>query len=238
MDAQQRYNKQLILLLFVIGLFGGVYPVYADSIPERAFIKSIKVHAQSYRLSCEARSAADWAGYWGVKVSETDFLQRLPRSDNPEEGFVGNPNDVWGAVPPASYGVHAQPVAKLLRQYGLPAQARRGMSWREARREIAAGRPVIVWVIGQMWQGTPQVYRTKNGEKVTVANFEHTMILVGYDTKTVQALDAYSGQRRVYKLKNFVQSWKVLGNMAVVYEQEETDKVDLPFRLNLPIVSR
>ncbi|MFZ5808688.1 MAG: C39 family peptidase [Chloroflexota bacterium] len=219
-------------------LFRGINPAYADSIPERALIKGIKVHAQSYRLSCEARSASDWAGYWGVKVSETDFLQRLPRSDNPEEGFVGNPNDAWGAVPPASYGVHAQPVAKLLRQIGLPAQARRGMSWREARREIAAGRPVIVWVIGQMWKGTPQVYRTKNGEKVTVANFEHTMILVGYDTKTVQALDAYSGQRRVYKLRNFVQSWKVLGNMAVVYEQGEAGKVELPFRLNLPLVSR
>ena len=64
-----------------------------------------------------------------------------------------------GQHPPASYGVHAPPVAELLREFGLQAEARSGMTWDELRAEIAAGRPVIAWVIGQIWSGTPQKYR-------------------------------------------------------------------------------
>ena len=50
--------------------------------------------------------------------------------------------------PPGPYGVHAAPVGRLLRAYGLPADDKRGLSWDELRAEIAQGQPVIVWVIG------------------------------------------------------------------------------------------
>jgi uncharacterized protein YvpB len=119
--------------------------------------------AQSLSLSCEARSAVDWADFWGVSIRERKFLSKLPRSDNPDTGFVGNPSDAWGQIPPHSYGVHAEPVAALLRDYGLQAEARRGMQWDELRSEIAAGRPVIVWVIGQVWRGTPVKYTASDG---------------------------------------------------------------------------
>jgi uncharacterized protein YvpB len=105
-----------------------------------------------------------------VKIGEKNFLNKLPRSDNPEEGFVGNPNDAWGNIPPASYGVHAKPVAALLQQYGLDAQARKHMGWEELKAEIAAGHPVIVWVIGQMTGGKAEKIKTKDGKWVTVAN--------------------------------------------------------------------
>lgn len=236
---RSNFSKTLSLMWVLIYLvFSRGIPASADSIPERASIKKIKAQPQSYRLSCEARSAVDWAAYWGVKLKEKEFVGRLPRSDNPEEGFVGNIDDPWGFIPPASYGVHAPPVAELLREYGIPAQARKGMSWRELRREIAAGRPVIVWVIGQMWQGKSIPYQTRSGKTVQVANFEHTMILVGYDDRTVQALDAYSGQRKVYPLRSFLQSWKVLGNMAVVYREERNEQVERPWRVYLPAILR
>jgi len=68
-------------------------------------------HGQSLPLSCESRSAADWASYFGVAIDELEFLGRLPISDNPEIGFVGDVNGNWGKIPPDSYGVHAGPVA-------------------------------------------------------------------------------------------------------------------------------
>jgi LysM repeat protein len=186
-----------------------------DSLPEAAYVSGLIGHPQGYNLSCESRSAADWAAYWGVSVGESEFLGRLPRSDNPDLGFVGNPHGYWGNIPPYPYGVHAEPVAALLREYGLPAQAHRGLNWDDLRAEIAAGRPVIVWVIGQMWPGTPVVYTAVDGSSTTVARYEHTMILVGYSAQTVHVLDASSGRQGTFPLSQFLTSWGVLGNLAV-----------------------
>jgi LysM repeat protein/uncharacterized protein YvpB len=190
----------------------------ASSIPESAYISGVVGLAQTYTLSCEARSAVDWAAYWGVDISESDFLQGIPSSDNPDRGFVGSFNDTWGLVPPRSYGVHARPVAVRLKEYGLKAEAHRGLEWDDLRSEIAAGRPVIVWIIGQMWNGTPLSYTASDGKKTTVARFEHTMILIGYDASHVHVVDAYSGWTQTYPLNTFLTSWSVLGNMAVFGE--------------------
>jgi len=187
----------------------------ADSLPESAYISGVTGHAQILTLSCEARSAVDWADFWGVKLSETGLLEALPRSDNPDKGFVGDPNDPWGYIPPNSYGVHARPVADLLNKRGFNVKARSGLTWDDLRAEIAAGRPVIVWIVGQMWAGAPVTYTDSNGKNVTVARFEHTMILIGYDASLVHVVDAYSGWTQTYYLNTFLNSWGVLGNMAI-----------------------
>lgn len=189
--------------------------VLADAIPAEARIVGLSGNSQRFTLSCEARSAVDWAAYWGVEIREKKFLNGLPKSDNPDTGFVGNPNGEWGNLPPQSYGVHAEPVAALLRQYGLQADARHGLSWDDLRSEIAAGRPVIVWVIGQMWRGVPVRYKASDGQTTLVARFEHTMILVGYDPSRVYVVDAFSGQLQTYPVKTFLASWRTLGRMAI-----------------------
>ncbi len=191
------------------------------SLPDSAYVAGVNGHAQSYSLSCEARSAVDLAAYWGFDIDENEFLQALPRSDNPDQGFVGNINEVWGRLPPHSYGVHAGPVAQALRDYGLRAEARYNLKWDDLRGEISAGQPVIVWVIGQMWSGTAVDYKAQDGRTVRVAAFEHTMLLTGYSTEGVQVIDAYSGQYQYYPLNTFLKSWAVLGNMAVVSSGED-----------------
>jgi uncharacterized protein YvpB len=216
MTSMSVRNFLASLLLGVFAALLAPLPVAADPIPDRATIEGIKGVAQSFSLSCESRSAVDWAAFWGVSIRERKFLSRLPRSKNPDLGFVGNPSDPWGEVPPKSYGVHAEPVAALLRDYGLQAEARRDMSWDELRTEVAAGRPVIVWVIGQIWRGTPLKYTPTGGHKTTVARFEHTMIVVGYTPATVYLVDSYTGQNQTHPLRDFLASWKTLGNMAIV----------------------
>jgi len=202
--------------LVVLGIILGLPTTgRATELPERAYVEGISGRKQSFTLSCEARSAVDVANFWGVDVTEKKFLKYLPRSENPDKGFVGSPNGVWGNIPPASYGVHAGPVAETLTQFGLDARAFVGLSLDDVRREIAAGRPVIVWVIGQMDRGSPIQYRARDGSIVRVAYFEHTMILIGYDPARVYLLDAYTGQEQSYPLKAFTASWKVLDRMAV-----------------------
>ena len=92
-------------------------------------------HPMISNLDCEARSAVDWAAFFGVTIDEPTFLSQLPSSDNPEKGFVGHYWDIAGGIPPNPYGVHAGPIAQLLRAYGLKANAGKGL-----RRGFISGR--------------------------------------------------------------------------------------------------
>jgi uncharacterized protein YvpB len=169
---------------------------------------------QTWPLSCEARSAVDWAAYFGVAIAEADFVSQLPLSDDPDLGFVGDVRGQTGQLPPYSYGVHAEPVAAVLRAYGLRASAERGLSWETVRAEIDANRPVIAWVVGQVWTGIGVDYTVPSTGRVTrVVPFEHTVLVIGYSGETVTVLDgAVTFQR---SLAQFMASWGALGNMAV-----------------------
>ncbi len=184
-------------------------------LPVKSSIKGIKGHSQSMPLSCESRSAVDWAAYFGKSINEYKFFNGLPVHDNPNKGFVGNVYGSWGQIPPAPYGVHAKPIAQRLREYGLNAQAVRGMTYKELKTEIAAGHPVIVWIVGHVGLGTPIPYTASGGAKTIVARFEHTVIVIGYTEHKVTVLDGSRVYTR-YK-KEFMKSWDVLENQAVIW---------------------
>ncbi len=192
----------------------------ADDLPPEAYVSGVIGHAQSHSLSCESRSAADWATYFGVPLSEEDILSRLPSSKDPETGFVGSPDGAWGNIPPHSYGVYPPPVVSVLNALGVPAQARHGLTWDELRADVAGGKPVIVWIVGQMWAGQAIGYQVDGGNKTVVAAFEHTMIVIGYNQTQIQVIDAYSGMTQTYPIKTFLDSWGVLENRAIVYSGE------------------
>jgi uncharacterized protein YvpB len=185
-------------------------------VPIEASISGVIGNAQNHNLSCESRSAVDWAHFFGVSITESDFQSNLPPSDNPELGFVGYVDDPIGQIPPNSYGVYAGPVAQVLRDYGLSATAWKGYTYDELQRQIAAGKPVIVWIIGNTWSGSPSTYTTSDGTTVTVAHFEHTAIVTGYDEYGVTLVD----NNMVYwrTTSAFLNSWNVLGNMAISAE--------------------
>ena len=106
-------------------------------------------------------------------------------------------------------------IAVRLREYGLKAQARKYLSWDDLRAEIAAGRPVIVWIIDTLSPGAPRYYNPGVGPYTVTAPYEHTMILVGYEPGKVHVVDAYTGRNQTYSLRTFMNSWKVLGKMAI-----------------------
>jgi len=184
-------------------------------IPERAEIEGIKGVKQSMPLSCEASSAVDWAAYFGVEIDEKKFFAGLPSDDNPEVGFVGDVYGSWGQIPPNDYGVHAGPIAQRLREYGLNAKSVRHMTLEELKAEIAAGRPVILWVVGHVRRGTPVPYQSSDGEETIVAKYEHTVIAIGYTESKIKVLD---GSRTYYIYQGeFMKSWNVLENQAVIW---------------------
>lgn len=185
--------------------------------PEASLIENIEGHKQAMSLDCESRSAVDWAAYFGIEIDEMEFVGKIPYSDNPEKGFTGDIDGDWGHLPPGPYGVHAGPIADVLNQYKLNAVAKKGLAWENIKAEISAGRPVITWVVGHVSAGAPVIYTASDGEKVIVARKEHTVIVIGYASDEVYILD---GEKRYTRdLTTFLNSWSVLGNMAILAEE-------------------
>lgn len=213
----------ILLLLFVLNSLVPRQAVQADDIPDSWYITGFKGFAQNHHLSCESRSATDLAAFWGVHFTEDEFLAKLPVSDDPDQGFVGNVDGTWGYIPPGPYGVHALPILKTLKAMGLKAREVTGMGKDDLKREIVAGRPVIVWVIGGMWYGSALSYTTGAGRETLVARYEHTMVVTGYNEYTVRVVDAGSGWTMNYYWSSFMSSWSVLGNMSVVVDGKAGD---------------
>ena len=199
-------------------------PEPTATLPAIVEIQGIQGTHQTYELGCEANCAAQMARFFGILINEREFQAALPLTDNPDTGFVGQVEGWWGAIPPASYGVHAEPVAAELRNFGLNAKAHRQYSMAEIRQEIAAGRPVMVWVIGGVRQGRATTYTAADGSVITVAPYEHTVLITGYGPDYFTFLDGQQVYQR--SLSQFADSWQVLENMAVT--------IDIPYLLPEP----
>ena len=185
-----------------------------EDLPAQAQIKNITGKKQALPLDCETRVSVDWAKYFGKTIDEITFQNRLPKSDNPDQGFVGNVNGTWGQIPPNDYGIHAGPVVDLLRTYGVSAYGHRPLKWDRLKAEIAASRPVIVWVAGSANRNEVPIYFTStDGHRTIVAHYEHTVLVVGYTQTTVTILDG--GTRINRTLDQFLSSWSALNNMAI-----------------------
>ncbi|MFN8597496.1 MAG: LysM peptidoglycan-binding domain-containing protein [Anaerolineae bacterium] len=189
-------------------------PLDADGLPLSAQIANIGGRGQALPLDCETRSAVDWAAFFGVAIDELTFFNQLPVSDNPDKGFVGSVHGAWGQVPPQAYGVHAEPIAAGLRAYNVSAVAQKNTDWKTVRTEIAANRPVIVWVTGHVDYGTGQTYTASDGSTTLVAPYEHTVMAIGYTADSVIILDGSSIYTR--PIEQFKASWGALGNQVVM----------------------
>ncbi|MEA3374793.1 MAG: C39 family peptidase [Chloroflexota bacterium] len=191
-------------------------PARADEPPPpSAAVEGVVGHPQERNLSCESRSSADLAAYWGVEFTEDAFFRRLPKSDNPRRGFVGNVDMPPGSMPPVGYGVYAVPVAATLRSFGLDAEAHRPLELESLKRELAAQRPVVVWATYDMQRPGVETWVSWDGVASTVVRWQHTFIVVGYDERGLSLIDAFDGQTKRFSYQAFVPAWDQLGRMAV-----------------------
>jgi len=189
-----------------------------SELPLTASISGLYGSPMLYTLDCESQSAVDFARFFGVSIDKLDFISRLPYSDDPEEGFVGAINGAMGQLPPNDYGIHAKPIAKLLREYGVNAKAVRGWDLDKIRNEIASGRPVIAWIVNMPFEIDSQEYTASNGNTTRVARYEHTWIITGYNMNVFTVVD--SEWTYNVKISTFQQRWDALGNQAIVFRGE------------------
>lgn len=187
------------------------------SIPASHYIDDVYGMAQMTTLDCEMRSAVDWARAFGIIIDETEFISKLPYSDDPEMGFVGEIDGEMGQLPPDGYGVYPPPIASILRDYGLNAQSVKNMTYEDIQREIANDRPVIVWIVNLPFEIDQSIYTASNGNTVPVARFEHTWIVTGYNLSTVTVVDSEWTYNVI--LETFLERWAVLENRAIILQE-------------------
>ena len=187
-------------------------------LPEKYYLYDFVGHRQAYSIGCEASVAVDLAKYYDVFITEYDFQMALPKSDNPDLGFVGDVNSIWGQIPPNAYGVHAAPVAATLTNFGVPSEGGKGYTLEDIKTQLAQSKPVIVWVIGGMVYSEPVEYVDSQGNVSIVAPYEHVVVLTGYDDKVGTVRYNNNGRYADVDYEQFLLSWGVLGNMAVFHE--------------------
>jgi uncharacterized protein YvpB len=194
----------------------------ADDLPPSTLVEGLVGHPQEHDLSCESRSATDLAAFWGETFVEDDFFRRLPKSDNPHRGFLGDVDLPAGSMPPLGYGVYAGPIAANLRSFGFDARAEHEWSLEALKAELAAGLPVIIWATYDMRLPGPMTWTSSDGETSVVVKWQHTFIAVGYDESGVYLVDAYDGVTKFFPYDAFIPAWDQLGHMAVVVEGPTT----------------
>ena len=183
--------------------------------PHAALARRLGGRRQERRLGCEAQSASALLAAHGIPVPESALLARLPRSDNPDLGFVGDPDGEPGRLPPEGYGVHAEPVAAVLRSFGLEARAERGRDLTWLRGEVSSLRPVVVWVTADLVRDRPVALADSRGRRFLACRGEHTMLAVGATRREVALLDPADGRVRLEPWEDLDASWALLGRMAV-----------------------
>jgi uncharacterized protein YvpB len=194
------------------------WTAYADEPPPSALVEGLVGHPQEHNLSCESRSATDLAAFWEVVFAEDDFFRRLPKSDNPNRGFLGDVDLPAGSMPPVGYGVYVGPIAANLRSFGLDAQARQGWSLDDLKAELAAGRPLIVWATYDMQLTGVETWVSSDGAASVVVPWQHTFVAVGYDESGLHLVDAYDGLPKHFSYEVFAPAWDQLGRMAVTVQ--------------------
>ncbi len=187
----------------------------AQDRPPSAFVEGVVGHPQEHNLSCESRSATDLAAFLGMVFSEDAFFDRLPKSDNPRRGFLGDVDLPPGSMPPVGYGVYGGPIAATLRSFGVEAQAHSDWSLEALQSELAAGRPVIVWATYDMQLPGVQSWVSSDGETSAVVQWQHTFVAVGYDESGLYLIDAYDGVTKQFSYDAFLPAWDQLGRIAV-----------------------
>ncbi len=178
-------------------------------------------HPQERNLNCEFQSAIDLASYYGWPFTWEQLFEvvGIDPGGDPNLGFAGRSmNDPVGGLYPAGYGVYAEPIARGLRQLGMPAVAHSGQDLDWLKEQLAAGRPVVIWATYGLQPQPIVEWQSAAGVTVRAVPYEHTFVVAGYDFLGVWLDDPWGAVQRHYPWSALTASWALLGNMALTID--------------------
>lgn len=183
---------------------------------------------QSRNLSCESASACSLLRYMGYPCTDDMYVfNALPRSyDNPHRGFVGSVDSPAGSLPPgagsgqgSAYGIYVEALNEGLRAMGVRSNYTYNASLDTLRALLAQGVPVFITATHGMGaygeQPISYVPTDGDGRAITVIRYQHSYVLVGYDTAGFWAIDPWSGGIDYFANTRLEADWARLGRQAL-----------------------
>jgi uncharacterized protein YvpB/cell division protein FtsB len=169
-------------------------------------------YKQAHSLTCEASAASMVANFYRIPLSEEGITETLPRDENPNLGFRGRLDGVPGGL--TDYGVYAEPIREVLAANGLEATyVEDGLDG--ITKALNKEHPVIAWVTYRLRVEQPVEITLSTGQEVKMVNYEHTVVVTGYNQEGFWVNDPYDGKEHFYKSTDFARAFGYLDNMAL-----------------------
>lgn len=192
-----------------------------NSTPKRAILPNAYLYQQQRPLSCEyaATSIASQMGGWNI--SEYDFDEVVPLTENPHYGYRGNIWGEWGNT--TDYGLYPEPLHRALTSWGVPNQVIYAHGDADVlRHELNQGRAVVVWLA---MRGPINSFDVVGNDGVSyqLTQYMHVMTAYGFDESGVYLTDPGTAVWRHYDWQSFMEMWNVMDGMALsVYPKSAT----------------
>lgn len=91
---------------------------------------------------CEITATTMMLKYAGAKVTKMSLAKEMPRSSNPNKGFVGSPYSRSG------WWIYPKGLMKTVKKHVGSATNMTGASFKKMKTRINKGHPVVIWVAG------------------------------------------------------------------------------------------
>ena len=190
----------------------------------------LRFHHQEHELSCEAAALKMVFDYQGLRVSESEILERMPRDRTPHVGGVwGDPDsafvgDVDGEMGVSGYGIHSRALGQLASHWRKTRIIRSGRL-EDLITNLEQGRPLIVW--GYTHSGKTLNWKTRQGHPVAALANEHARVVYGFRGEATAptgfyVMDPRTGSR-FWPRQEFFENWDSLGRAGIVVYREPPD---------------
>lgn len=144
---------------------------------------------------CEITSWTMMADYAGITISKTEAADKMPKSSDPNQGFVGSPYSSEGG----SLVVFPGGLEDMTREYFGNYVNMTGCSYEQIEDKLRDKRLVVVWVTRLDGFGS------------------HTIALTGYDRESLYYNDPWTGEEEKIDREYFETIWAENEHMAMSY---------------------
>ncbi len=168
---------------------------------------------EQWPLQSELAAASLATAYWGAPISTDELLGMLAASDNPHEGFRGNPEGMWGMTD--DYGVYNEALAGAMTAFGFTVEAFYADGDAGAlTAKIDGGTPVVVWVTHDLIAQERTVIEDESGRYSLIPG-QHAVVVYGYNDEGVLVSDVSTGELTAWGWDEFMASWSLFDGMAL-----------------------
>ncbi|MFD1417411.1 C39 family peptidase [Companilactobacillus keshanensis] len=162
--------------------------------PEADWVAGVPMIAQNPELpnGCEITAVTMMLQYAGANVNKMQLAYEMPRSSDPNYGYMGQPWDSTGVT------IFPSALMRLVEKYAGSAKNLSGQGLDAIKYQISIGHPVVTW-------------NTLHGF------LYHALVVTGYDSNYIYYNDCWLDEPMQMPIDQFINNWNTQNRMAISY---------------------